>query len=320
MRRTVLMAGLAALATVVVPVPVLAGDQLDTGRSDPKAQAADRKDPFVVGGVACSLIPVPAAEGPAPVGTGSCPGVRPGGRVVSAIGDCTLNFLFRAPDGTRYMGTAGHCVGPGEDTTFEDSDSAGNGRIEKVWAWGHGPVAQDVGGQRIGEFVYAVVYAPKDFALIRLDPGVDASPEMCHFGGPRGVYANDGGTDAPVVLLHYFGNAVGAGDVVPARSAVALGTPDPDHVYATGLALPGDSGAGVMTPDGLAIGVLVTNGLHGVAIDRGPDRDRAPQVKDFPQANEKGVDAGIMGITRLGPQLARASEKLGVRLELVTAG
>jgi hypothetical protein len=319
MRRTVLMAGLAALATVVVPVPVLAGSQVGTGRSSgPEAPAVERADPFVVGGVPCSLIPVPASDGPAPVGTGTCPGVRPGGRVVSAIGDCTLNFLFRAPDGTRYIGTAGHCVGPGEDTTFENSDSAGNGRIEKVWAWGQGPVANDVSGQRIGEFVYAVVYAPKDFALIRLDPGVEASPEMCHFGGPRGVHTTDGGTDAPAVVLHYFGNAVGVGDVAPARSAVALGTPDPDHVYAAGLALPGDSGAGVMTTDGLAIGVIVTNGIHGVAIERGPNR--APQFKDFPSINEKGVDVGIMGITRLGPQLARASEKLGVQLELVTAG
>jgi hypothetical protein len=314
MRRTVLMAGLAALAAVVVPVPALAGGQGATARSAPEA-AADRKDLFVVGGVPCSLIPVPAAEGPAPVGTGSCPGVRPGGRVVSAIGDCTLNFLFRAPDGTRYIGTAGHCVGPGEDTTFEDSDSAGNGRIEKVWAWGHGPVAQDVSGQRIGEFAYAVVYAPKDFALIRLDPGVEASPEMCHFGGPRGVHTTDEGTNAPV-LLHYFGNAVGVGDVAPARSAVALGTPDPDHIYATGVALPGDSGAGVMTTDGMAIGVIVTSGFHGAAVERGP----APRIKDFPQVNEKGVDIGSMGITRLGPQLARASEKLGVPLELVTAG
>jgi len=304
MRRRVLMAGLAALAGMVLPVPALADGQ------------ARSTDSFVVRGVSCSLIPVPrAAEGPAPAATGTCPGVRPGGRVVSAIGDCTLNFLFRTPDGTRYIGTAGHCVGPGEDATFEDSDSAGNGRIERVWAWGKGPVAQDVAGKRIGEFAYAVVYAPKDFALIRLDPGVEASPEMCHFGAPHGIPTGD--SDGPVVL-QYYGNAVGVGDVAPARSAVALGTPDPDHIYAAGLALPGDSGAGVMTTDGLAVGVIVTSGVHGVAIERGSDH--TPRLKDFPQANEKGVDVGIMGITRIQPQLARASEKLGVPLALVTAG
>ena len=209
-----------------------------------------------------------------------------------------MNFLFRAPDGTRYIGTAGHCADLGPETTFEDSDSAGNGRIERVWPLGDGPVAKNVGGQRIGEFAYAVVYAPKDFALIRLDPGVEASPEMCHFGAPRGISSTTQSADSAVVL-HYYGNAVGAGDVAPARSAVALGTPNPDHVYAAGLALPGDSGAGVMTADGLAVGVLVTTGLSGVAFERG--NNKVPGPSEFPRADEKGVDVGTMGITRLGP-------------------
>jgi SAM-dependent MidA family methyltransferase len=42
-------------------------------------------------------------------------------------------------------------------------------------------------GNRIGEFAYAILQDPKDFALIRLDPGVAANPQMCHFGGPTGV-------------------------------------------------------------------------------------------------------------------------------------
>ena len=146
-------------------------------------------------------------------------------------------------------------------------------------------MAQDVSGQRIGEFVYAVVYAPKDFALIRLDPGVEASPEMCHFGGPRGVHTSTDGGNSALVVLHYFGNAVGAGDVAPARSAVALGTPDPDHIYAAGLALPGDSGAGVMTTDGLAIGVIVTNGLHG---RRHRTRPRQAPGPGFPPGQREG--------------------------------
>ena len=286
MRRKVLMVALAALAAVVLPVPALAEGPAATNP--------------------CSLILVPAAEDPAPVGSGTCPGVRPGGRVVTAIADCTLNFLFQAPDGTRYIGTAGHCVDPGQETTFKDSDKRGNGRIERVWAWGSGPVAEDAYGERFGEFVYAIKYDPKDFALIRLDPGVQASPEMCHFGAPRGVSTTTETMGA--VVLRYYGNAAGVADVAPARSAVALGTPDPDHIYAAGLALPGDSGAGVMTADGLAIGVLVTTGYQ------------TPSPSEFPQADEKGVDVGTMGITRLGPQLTRAAKKLGVALELVTAG
>jgi len=318
MRRMVFMAALAAFAAVVLPVPGLADSAVGTDRrSDRETPAAARSENFVLGGMPCSLIPVPSANDPAPVGAGQCSGVRPGARVLSSVGDCTMNFLFRASDGTRYIGTAGHCADLGPETTFEDSDNAGNGRIERIWPWGNGPVAKDVGGQRIGEFVYAIVYAPKDFALIRLDPGVEASPEMCHFGTPRGVYSTTDAT-AAAVFLRYYGNGAGVSDVAPARTAVALGTPNPDHVFAAGLALPGDSGAGVMTADGLAVGVLVTTGVSGLSLER--DRNRIPTPSDLPEANEKGVDLGTMGITRLGPQLARASEKLGVTLELITAG
>jgi hypothetical protein len=38
----------------------------------------------------------------------------------------------------------------------------------------------------------------------------------------------------------------------------------------------------------------------------------------MPHADENGVDVGTVGITRLGPQLARASEQLGVPLTLIT--
>ena len=327
MRRAVLMPGLGILAATVLSLPAPASGSEAAARPRHEAPAAP-EIPNTAGDVPCSLIPVPAAGEPAPVGSGPCPGVRPGGRVVTRIGDCTLNFLFKAPDGTRYIGTAGHCVDPGTEYTFKDSDSDGNGHIEKVWAWGSGPAARDSARHRFGEFVYTVVDPPKDFALIRLDPGVEASPEMCHFGAPRGVSTTTTDTMSPVVL-RYYGNAEGVGDVAPARSAVALGTPDPDHIYATGLALPGDSGAGVMTADGLAIGVLVTFGyqipglpaLPGLPVPFLPGPPSAGATRaagEVPQANENGVDVGTMGITRLGPQLARAAEKLGVALELVT--
>src|SRR5687768_1369030 len=102
MRRPVLMVGLVAL-TAVVPV---------------HAAVAEGH-----GGVSCPLQSPPAAgeDRAPPVGPGPCPGVRPGGRVVTSVGDCTLNFLFRASDGTRYIGTAGHCVDPGGASNHESS-------------------------------------------------------------------------------------------------------------------------------------------------------------------------------------------------------
>jgi hypothetical protein len=242
---------------------------------------------WTLDGKPCKLIPVPTA---APVGTGACPGVRPGAIVQSDAGQCTFNFRFNGSDGERYIGTAGHCI-------LGDSPVGGDVG-EESWAPGQGPVARDSEGNRIGEFAYAILEDPKDFALIRLDDGVEASSQMCHFGGPNGTNAEQ--PSSPVVLNH-FGNGLGVGSVLPARSALALGMPDPDHVFAQGVAVPGDSGSGVISDDGRAVGMLVTVGVHSSSIGAG------------------GVDAGVVGITRVAPQEARAEQVLGTTLNIQTA-
>lgn len=242
---------------------------------------------WTLGGEPVRLIEVPTA---APFGTGACPGVRPGAIVNSDKGQCTFNFVFTGSDGETYIGTAGHCI---------LGDSAIEGDVgEMAWIPGEGPEARDAGGARIGEFVYAILQDPKDFALILVDPGVTADPQMCHFGGPTGV-----NSDMPsgAVILHYHGNGVGVGRVVPARTGLALGMPHPDHVFAQGLAVPGDSGSGIIGGDGRAVGVIVTVGIHSSSIGTG------------------GVDAGIVGITRLTPQVARAEDVLGIGLTLALA-
>ncbi|HKN90445.1 MAG TPA: hypothetical protein VJ622_09190 [Acidimicrobiia bacterium] len=286
MRRTVLM-GLAVLSAAAMPLAASAGQGAP---SAPGGAAVAQASSFTLGGAKCSLIKVPAA-GTMPVGIGSCPGVRPGAEVQTQVGLCTLNFLFEAPDHERYIGTAGHCI-------LGEGGPMGDNVGEKTWPKGQGPVAKDSAGHRIGEFAYAILQDPKDFSLIRLDHGVEASPEMCQFGGPTGI--NDDVGDGTKVL-EYWGNGIGIGSTLPARSAVADGFPNADHVYAAGLALPGDSGSAVITDDGRAVGVLVTVGVHGFGID------------------QNGVDFGTIGITRIAPQLARASEVLGTKLSLVTA-
>jgi hypothetical protein len=94
---------------------------------------------------------------------------------------------------------------------------------------------------------------------------------------------------------------VGVSEVAPARSAVALGMPDDDHVFAEGVVVFGDSGSGIQSDDGGAVGVVVTVGVHLASV------------------GTNGVDAGTMGVTRLTPQLARASQQLGTALTLQTA-
>jgi hypothetical protein len=194
----------AAVAATAVMVPAQAGllGSILAPIIKPPAPAAN----WTLGGVPCTLIPVPAA---APVGIGTCPGVRPGGIVVSDAGQCTLNFLFLGSDGSRYIGSAGHCI--------LGTSPIGGDVGEMAWAPGSGPVARDGNGARIGEFAYAILQDPKDFSLIRLDPQVPASAGMCHFGGPTGANDDRPGLFQPVVL-NWFGNGLVAGTVLPARA------------------------------------------------------------------------------------------------------
>lgn len=273
-RLRALVATVAALAATVVLVP-----------ANP-AGAHTGTHNWTLGGVPCEIGVGTAAP---PFGTGACPGVRPGAVVVSDAGQCTFNFLFKGSDGSRYMGTAGHCI-LGESPTGGDVG-------ERVWARGTGPEARDADGNRVGEFAYAILQDPKDFALIRLDPGVAASPQMCHFGGPTG--RNDALVEEPVVL-HHFGQGLALGQTVPARTHLAPSMPDRDHVYANGLAIFGDSGSGVIDDQGRAVGVLVTIGVHTSQIGT-------------------TTDAGTVGITRLAPQQQRAANQLGITLRLAKA-
>jgi hypothetical protein len=288
MRRLALILVLAG-ATLVALLPIGTSSALLATSTTSSTSAGT----WTLGGQRCDLIPPAAVTTAAPVGVAeSCPGVRPGAIVNSFVGQCTLNFLFQGADGNRYIGTAGHCA--------LEAPAIGGQAGEKTWAPGTGPVATDADGNRIGEWAYAILQDPKDFSLIRLDPGVASSPQMCHFGGPTGINSDQPGLSSPTEL-EIFGEGVAVGTVVPARTMLALGMPDPDHVYAQGVVVPGDSGSGVISADGRAVGVAVTTGIHTSSI------------------GTSGLDAGEVGITRLAPQLARAQQVLGITLTLMTA-
>lgn len=243
-------------------------------------------------GEPCAPSLATAAAGAPPVGTGGCRGVRPGAYVRAPQGGCTLNFVFRVRERTasgtrtvRYAGTAGHCA-------LRDLG-------EVSWRADRGPrayISSGAGWKKIGEFVYAVlrprglVGAYRDFALIRLDGKVKSRARMCHFGGPTGINAD---IHNRPVLLHYYGQGLGFGATVPARTAVARGLPRRAVAGATGAINYGDSGAGVISEDGRAVGLIV-------------------QFVD-----ESGPD--VIGITRLRPQMRRAEKVLKVDMTLLTA-
>ncbi|MFN2555937.1 MAG: hypothetical protein ABR592_03560 [Nitriliruptorales bacterium] len=232
----------------------------------------------------------------------TCPGVRPGGLAITeqeggGAGLCTYNFVFT--DGIhRYIGTAGHCAIP----TPTLSDPRQLPAVERSWPVGAGPVASDGQGNKIGRFVYARRQLPLDFALVRVDDRVPVDPAMCYFGGPTGI--NDDLADGPEIL-HFYGNGIVTTidpslddlrrSVAPARSALALDMSDPNEVTAHGPAVLGDSGAGVISADGRAVGNIS-------ALSIGTSTVFEP-----------------LSIPRIGPQIARAEQVLGLNLELVTA-
>ncbi|MGH2755287.1 MAG: trypsin-like serine protease [Actinomycetota bacterium] len=236
----------------------------------------------------CRFVRMKGSATPLPFGSVPCPGVRPGGILITEEGGlCSYNFLFRGSDRRRYIGTAGHCaVGPDE---------------EKTWRLGRGPKVLDVDGKEVGEFAYATQAGPMDFALVRVAKGIETSAEMCYFGGPTGI--NDDIT-SETVILHHFGNGNVLGYesatgtyTLPARTEIAFGLQDPDEAFAYGAAIFGDSGSGVISDDGRAVGVLVTGGVN---------------------ADDSGAH-GIIGITRITPQIEAAEKELRVRLRLMKA-
>ncbi|MGH2691107.1 MAG: trypsin-like serine protease [Actinomycetota bacterium] len=220
----------------------------------------------------------------------ACTDVRPGGPVwterVLADEPCTLNFLFKGyridEEGRRvetgtYMGTAGHCI---------------LAEGEEVWAAGEGPPAWDAEDRQLGRFAYSANAGDADFALIRLDEGVEASPQMCEFGGPTGI--NTQLTSDPEIV-RYSGQGIGIRDVASGRQGLARNMSDPYVVYALGAAINGDSGSPAIDEEGKAVGVVVA-----IAAQTNP-----------PEANVR--------ITRLGPQITRAAELLEMELELQTS-
>ena len=257
--RTRLLITPAILALAMTPAIPAAASASD-------ARGHGRDAVLKVGGEVCEVThPIASADAP-PFGVGPCPGVRPGAALWSEAGGCTFNFYWKGyardalgqpVEAGRFMGTAGHCA-------VDQSEQ------EHTWAPGKGPAVQDGAGNRIGEYAYAVNSSTKDFALIRLDPGVTANPSMCHFGGPTGIWDPSFSPVAPRVVQH-FGQGLVFGDTVSARSGVGY-LSDPNWSFGVDEALFGDSGSGVETDDGRAFGVLVAISPLGIVYTRIPPR------------------------------------------------
>lgn len=244
-----------------------------------------------IGVAALALSPLPAQAAalcapPAatanPFGSSPCEGVRPGATLVSGSEQCSFGFVFQGSDRRRYVATAGHCA-------FSPDPDTATGRTQ-TWRPGKGPLVHDAGGKAVGRYVYATMQGQfSDFALIRLEPGVVSSPQMCHFGGPTSLTTEVHNRD---VLVHHYGNGTGA-DYVPARTGDAFfGLYKEDYVYFYGVASEGDSGSPVIDADGAAVG-LITD-----------------LTTPF---------TGNVGVNRLAGHVTNAGKALRIKLTLLTA-
>lgn len=181
-----------------------------------------------------------------PSAISSTPSVRAGGPLANASGQviCTFNFVFKDSAGTRYIGTASHCIDPGTD----------NKRVgETVYAGDPASPAGRIGAATpIGTVV--VSDGSIDFALVRVGTGVSVNPALPHPIVLRGVASTFDGRKGDPALLTGYGLVAGETVATRTRPAVIYQRDD-SSVYLTAPINTGDSGGPIVTADGLALGI-----------------------------------------------------------------
>lgn len=219
-------------------------------------------------GTASAAVPTWAPAGQATV--------HPGVQTDTEGGECTANFIFyNATD--VFIGQAAHCAGTGAPT--ETSGCTAESK----------PLGTPVvikGASKPGTLVYSSWIAMRergeqdsnacaynDFALVKIDPADvgKVSPTMPHFGGPTGI-----ATTPPAFLdrVLTYGNSplrAGVESLSPKEGFSVGGEGDGwSHIcYTATPGVPGDSGSGVLTEDGKALGVLATLALAPLAGSNG---------------------------------------------------
>jgi hypothetical protein len=224
--------------------------------------------------------------------------VHPGVQTNTEGGECTANFIFyNAAD--VFIGQAAHCAGTGAatETSGCSSESKPLGTPVKIG-----------GASKPGTLVYSSWITMKqrdeqdtntcnfnDFALVRIDPDdvSKVNPTMPFFSGPTGI-----ATIAPAAgdRLLTYGNSPLRGGVtaLSPKTGINVGN-DGDgwsHTcYTVTPGVPGDSGSGVLTNDGKALGVLATLALAPLAGSNG--------VSDLSRALDYANAHGGLGTVQL---------------------
>ncbi len=178
--------------------------------------------------------------------------LRPG---ASLGGYCTFNWVFTAPNGTAYIGTAAHCTQVGERVTL-GSD-----------------------GPEVGTVVYdsdnaSVADAAVDFSLVRLDAEIvnRTHPTIIGWSGPTGWITDEDAARGDDVALSGYGVGFGERGETRNRSGVLVSMDD--RFYSADMpAVNGDSGSPLIHLEtGKALGIISHYGFGATppTTDEGP--------------------------------------------------
>ncbi len=252
----------------------------------------------------------PGRSGPS-LYTGSWPeiseaAIRPGVQVITprgeGAGQCTANFMFRSADNASlYLGLAAHCFGvPGE------GEVAPLGTAVQY-------VRSDGQRARLGVIAYNAwesgLNFDRDFGLVKLDNTVavrgNAHPAVLHFGGPTGIAASDGASPGMKVITYGHSSQRSQNDPDNPREGWVLAKDgEIISVVTDHPGIQGDSGSGLMTGDGRALGVLSTGTINPT--------NGAVANRDFPSINNYVALDTMLNLVRSSGEGDLAS------LELVT--
>lgn len=202
------------------------------------AEAFDRNAPYPVSIVAVdvefqeldpgtvpSVADIRCAIGPQPI--------RPGNRVTSPIGVCTLSFVFKDAD-TTYVGTAGHCGNPGQAAWVDGAGNIG----DFVFSTGSGGVGND----------FALIEVKQSYVVAGM-----VTAEMCTVGGPTSPFVGFSISGDDTIQTGHGGGVVGG----PPRPKAGVGlTWGATSFTWVGSSAPGDSGSAIRLETGDALGTV----------------------------------------------------------------
>lgn len=235
--------------------------------------------------------------------------IRPGVVMESDGGQCTSNFVFTDRALTKvYLGFAAHCVADGAAT---DTNACEDG----VTPFDLGAQVDVEGASRPASLAYTSwgamldanetgdgVCANNDFAVVELDPDDwgAVNPAMLQFGGPSALAtSSDARPRAKLLSYGHSGLRMGTETLNP-REGYVLESFDGGWGHAAVFVtsgVPGDSGSGVLTGDGRALGILVTlgAGTNGIAnLDKALEYARSHGGPDLVLATWDPMDDGVL--------------------------